>query len=146
MSALRWLIAIVVLTGVSAAFAYELLGTRWGQPAAVLYAGSDRNGGVSPSGIPWSQAVEEAAFLTKFGSEVHLIHRRDELRAAKVIQQRTLANEKVKVHWSTVVSEGRGEEREKGGGEKGKRKGKYSRKSENGWSGLICINSKKVKN
>jgi thioredoxin reductase (NADPH) len=57
------------------------------------------------------QAVEEAAFLTKFGSEVHLIHRRDELRAAKIIQQRTLANEKVKVHWSTVVTEVMGEER-----------------------------------
>ncbi|MHC4473850.1 MAG: NAD(P)/FAD-dependent oxidoreductase [Planctomycetota bacterium] len=57
------------------------------------------------------QAVEEAAFLTKFGSRVHLIHRRDELRAAKIIQQRTLANEKVQVHWSTVVTEVLGEER-----------------------------------
>jgi thioredoxin reductase (NADPH) len=57
------------------------------------------------------QAVEEAAFLTKFGSRVHLIHRRDELRAAKIIQDRTLANEKVEVHWDTVVTDVLGEER-----------------------------------
>ena len=57
------------------------------------------------------QAVEEAAFLARFGSRVHLLHRRDELRAAKVIQQRTLANEKVQVHWSTVVTEVLGEDR-----------------------------------
>jgi thioredoxin reductase (NADPH) len=57
------------------------------------------------------QAVEEASFLTKFGSVVHLIHRRDELRAAKIAQERTLANEKVKIHWSTVVTEVLGEDR-----------------------------------
>jgi len=57
------------------------------------------------------QAVEEASFLTRFGSIVHLIHRRDELRAAKVAQKHTLANEKVKIHWSTVVTEVIGEER-----------------------------------
>jgi len=57
------------------------------------------------------QAVEEASFLTKFGSVVHLIHRRDELRAAKIAQTRTLANEKVKIHWSTVVAEVLGDDR-----------------------------------
>ena len=57
------------------------------------------------------QAVEEASFLTKFGTVVHLIHRRDELRAAKIAQTRTLANEKVKIHWSTVVTEVLGKER-----------------------------------
>ena len=57
------------------------------------------------------QAVEEAAFLTKFGSRVHLLHRRNEFRAAKILRQRTLANEKVQVHWSTVVTEVLGEDR-----------------------------------
>lgn len=57
------------------------------------------------------QAVEEAHFLTKFGTVVHLVHRRDEFRAAKVVQERTLADPKVKVHWSTVVTEVLGEDR-----------------------------------
>lgn len=57
------------------------------------------------------QAVEEASFLTKFGTVVHLIHRRDEFRAAKIVQTHTLANEKVKVHWDTVVTEVIGEDR-----------------------------------
>lgn len=45
-------------------------------------------------------AVEEAMFLTKFASRVHLIHRRDELRATKCIQERCFANEKIELHWS----------------------------------------------
>jgi len=57
------------------------------------------------------QAVEEAAFLTKFGSRVHIFHRRDELRAAKIIQDRAFANEKLEIHWDTVVTEVMGEER-----------------------------------
>lgn len=57
------------------------------------------------------QAVEESAFLTKFGSVVHLVHRRDEFRAAKVIEERTLANEKVKVHWNSIVTEVLGKDR-----------------------------------
>jgi thioredoxin reductase (NADPH) len=57
------------------------------------------------------QAVEEAAFLTKFATVVHLIHRRDEFRASKIAQKHTLANPKVKVHWSTVVTEVLGEDR-----------------------------------
>ena len=48
-------------------------------------------------------AVEEALFLTKFGSKVHIIHRRDQLRAAKIIQSRAFANEKINVIWDTVV-------------------------------------------
>jgi thioredoxin reductase (NADPH) len=50
-------------------------------------------------------AVEEAMFLTKFASKVHIIHRRDELRATKCIQERCFANEKIETHWSRVVSE-----------------------------------------
>jgi thioredoxin reductase (NADPH) len=50
-------------------------------------------------------AVEEATFLTRYASELYLIHRRDEFRAQKVLQDRALANEKIKVLWSTVVEE-----------------------------------------
>ncbi len=50
-------------------------------------------------------AVEEALFLTKFASAVHIVHRRDELRATKCIQERCFANERIQVHWSRVVTE-----------------------------------------
>ena len=50
-------------------------------------------------------AVEEALFLTKFASRVHLIHRRDELRATKCIQERCFANEKIEMHWNRVPTE-----------------------------------------
>lgn len=50
-------------------------------------------------------AVEEALFLTKFASRVHLIHRRDELRATKCIQERCMANPKMEMHYSRVVTE-----------------------------------------
>jgi len=49
-------------------------------------------------------AVEEALFLTKFASRVHLVHRRDELRATKCIQERCFENEKIEMQWSRVVS------------------------------------------
>ncbi|MBE0417754.1 MAG: thioredoxin-disulfide reductase [Coriobacteriia bacterium] len=49
-------------------------------------------------------AVEEALFLTKFASRVHIIHRRDELRATKCIQERCFENEKIEMQWSRVVS------------------------------------------
>ncbi len=48
-------------------------------------------------------AVEEGMFLTKFGSKVILIHRRDELRAQKVIQDRAFKNNKMEFLWDTVV-------------------------------------------
>jgi len=50
-------------------------------------------------------AVEEAIFLTKFAREVHLVHRRDELRATKCIQERCFENDKIIVHWSRAVAE-----------------------------------------
>lgn len=46
-------------------------------------------------------AAEEAVYLTKYGSHVHLLVRRDELRASKAMQQRVLDNPKVTVHWNT---------------------------------------------
>ncbi|MBW1797295.1 MAG: thioredoxin-disulfide reductase [Deltaproteobacteria bacterium] len=47
-------------------------------------------------------AVQEAVFLTRFARKVYVIHRRDELRATKIIQERAFANEKVEFIWDTV--------------------------------------------
>ena len=55
-------------------------------------------------------AVEEASFLTKYGSTVYLIHRRDELRASKIMQQRALDNPKLEILWSQVVTEAKGKD------------------------------------
>ena len=56
-------------------------------------------------------AMEEATFLTKFASRVHLVHRRDELRASKVMQERLLDDKKVVLHLSSEVKEIRGDGR-----------------------------------
>jgi len=50
-------------------------------------------------------AVEEAMFLTKFASEVKLIHRRNELRAEKMLQKKLMENKKIKIIWDSVVEE-----------------------------------------
>ena len=50
-------------------------------------------------------ACEEANFLTRFGSVVYLVHRRDSLRASKIMAERTLANPKIKPIWNSVVTE-----------------------------------------
>ncbi len=49
-------------------------------------------------------AMEEAMFLTKYGSIVYVVHRRDQLRASKIMQQRALANDKIKFLWSHQVT------------------------------------------
>jgi thioredoxin reductase (NADPH) len=56
-------------------------------------------------------ALTEALFLTKFCSKVKVIHRRDQLRAVKILQERILANDKTEVLWDTVVEEISGEDR-----------------------------------
>ena len=55
-------------------------------------------------------AVEEAMFLTRFAKKVYVVHRRDELRAAKSIQERAFANEKMEFIWDSVVEELSGED------------------------------------
>ncbi|MBA3012757.1 MAG: thioredoxin-disulfide reductase [Proteobacteria bacterium] len=49
-------------------------------------------------------AVQEAIFLTKFAKKVYLVHRRDELRAAKILQERAFANDKIEFIWDSVVT------------------------------------------
>lgn len=55
-------------------------------------------------------AMEEATFLTKFASTVHIVHRRDEFRASAIMAKRAIENPKINVIWNTVVEEVLGEE------------------------------------
>lgn len=59
-------------------------------------------------------AMEEATFLTKFASKVTIIHRRDQLRASRIMQERAFANEKIEFLWNHVVTDLQGEEKLEG--------------------------------
>ena len=59
-------------------------------------------------------AMEEASFLTKFASNVTIIHRRDEFRASKIMQERVLSNPKIDVIWDSQVCELIGDEKKNG--------------------------------
>jgi len=56
-------------------------------------------------------AVEEATFLTKFATTVHLVHRREELRASKIMQERAINNKKIKFHWDSAVIDIKGDQK-----------------------------------
>ncbi len=56
-------------------------------------------------------AIEEATFLTRFGSKVYLIHRREELRASKIMQERAFNDPKLEVVWNSEIAEINGDER-----------------------------------
>ena len=56
-------------------------------------------------------AVEEATFLTKFATTVHMVHRRESLRASKVMQERAIKNNKIKFHWNSAVIDIKGDQK-----------------------------------
>lgn len=56
-------------------------------------------------------AIEEATFLTKFASKVHIVHRRKELRASMIMQERAFANSKIQFHWDSEIVEILGEQK-----------------------------------
>ncbi len=58
-----------------------------------------------------NSAVEEALFLTKFAQKVYIIHRRDELRATKILQERAFNNEKIEIIWDTVLDKIEGDDK-----------------------------------
>ncbi len=59
-------------------------------------------------------AIEEATFLTRFGSKVYLLHRRDELRASKIMQERAFADPKLEIVWNSEIAEIKGDDRLEG--------------------------------
>jgi thioredoxin reductase (NADPH) len=59
-------------------------------------------------------ALEEALFLTKYATQITVVHRRDQLRASKILQKRAMANDKIRFIWNSVVEEILGHEKVEG--------------------------------
>ncbi len=105
--------AIIITTGAQA---------RWlGLPGEKTFAGFGVSACATCDGFFYKEkevavigggntAVEEALFLTKFASRVTVIHRRDELRAEKILQARLFKNKKIEMLWDTVLEEILGDE------------------------------------
>jgi thioredoxin reductase (NADPH) len=64
-----------------------------------------KNNGVSACAVCDGALVEEATYLSKFASQVYLVHRRDQLRASKIMQQRALTNAKITMKWNRTLDE-----------------------------------------
>lgn len=104
--------AVIVSTGASA---------KWlGLPAEITYGGYGVSACATCDGFFFRNrevavvgggdtAMEEAHYLAKIASKVHLIHRRDEFRASQIMQDRVLNDPKVEVHWNSVIEEILGE-------------------------------------
>ncbi len=56
-------------------------------------------------------AIEEATFLTKFATKIHLVHRRSELRASKIMQERAFNNDKIEFHWNSEIIDIKGDQK-----------------------------------
>lgn len=104
--------AIIIATGASA---------KWlGLPSEVTFGGFGVSACATCDGFFFRNrevavigggdtAMEEASYLAKMASRVHLLHRREEFRASKIMQERVLNDPKISVHWNTGVSEIYGE-------------------------------------